>query len=388
MDTAGSGRNHAIDFLRGVALLAIFCDHLRPNFWNAFTPRGLGFSDFAEVFLFLSGYLNAAVFSKVLAAGGMAALLRRIRARLCLLYSAHLATTALKIGLLYLVAAAGAAYRNPALEAAFDRPWEYLGRALLFLFMPGDLSVLPLYFVLIAASPGILIALRRAPRRTLAASCLLWVLAQFHAFQPGAMAEETAWYFHPLAWQLLFIAGAALRMHPRVARLPVLSRPLILSLATAVLILVAALKLAYRFAPELFYASLGKFHILLADDFRKSTLSPLRAGYFACLLLAAAPRVLRGHRSLSTPLPRWVSACGKHSLLVFCCTIPAGMMGNVALAALRPSPLLELAIILAGSVTLVAIAQAAEARARWLKRARQPAEDLRREETVPAPLGP
>src|ERR1700693_5229758 len=48
-------RVDAIDFWRGFALLTIFIDHVPDNAFQHITIRNFGFSDAAELFVFLSG---------------------------------------------------------------------------------------------------------------------------------------------------------------------------------------------------------------------------------------------------------------------------------------------------------------------------------------------
>ena len=62
-------RSVAVDFFRGLGLLMVYVDHILPNFWHAFTLQGVGLSDFAEIFVFLSGYVNAAIYERVLDSG-------------------------------------------------------------------------------------------------------------------------------------------------------------------------------------------------------------------------------------------------------------------------------------------------------------------------------
>src|ERR1700752_703154 len=53
--TTPAKRIDGIDFWRGFALLTIFIDHLRENVFHHITQRNFGFSDAAELFVFLSG---------------------------------------------------------------------------------------------------------------------------------------------------------------------------------------------------------------------------------------------------------------------------------------------------------------------------------------------
>src|SRR5215471_10904268 len=52
---APAKRVDAIDFWRGFALLTIFIDHAPDNAFQNVTIRNFGFSDAAELFVFLSG---------------------------------------------------------------------------------------------------------------------------------------------------------------------------------------------------------------------------------------------------------------------------------------------------------------------------------------------
>src|SRR5260221_8610974 len=57
-----SDRDYRIDFFRGLALLIIFIDHIPENVFALITLRNFGFSDAAEIFIFLSGYSAGYVF--------------------------------------------------------------------------------------------------------------------------------------------------------------------------------------------------------------------------------------------------------------------------------------------------------------------------------------
>jgi hypothetical protein len=50
------GRDYRLDLLRGFANWAIFLDHIPNNAVNWITQRNYGFSDAADLFVFISGY--------------------------------------------------------------------------------------------------------------------------------------------------------------------------------------------------------------------------------------------------------------------------------------------------------------------------------------------
>src|SRR5260370_31744680 len=67
---AAGERELRIDLFRGVALWLIFIDHLSPDLLTWFTIRSYGFSDAAEIFIFISGYTAAFVYGRAMIASG------------------------------------------------------------------------------------------------------------------------------------------------------------------------------------------------------------------------------------------------------------------------------------------------------------------------------
>ena len=60
----GQGRDLRIDACRGIALWFIFLDHVPNNIGAWLTLRNYGFSDAAEVFIFVSGVTCALAYGK------------------------------------------------------------------------------------------------------------------------------------------------------------------------------------------------------------------------------------------------------------------------------------------------------------------------------------
>src|ERR1700721_2297535 len=56
---ASGVRELRLDLFRGLALWLIFIDHVSPDVLTWFTIRSYGFSDAAEIFIFISGYTAA-----------------------------------------------------------------------------------------------------------------------------------------------------------------------------------------------------------------------------------------------------------------------------------------------------------------------------------------
>jgi hypothetical protein len=76
-------RDLRIDFFRGLALLIVVADHIEgcagKSVVREWTLVSLGFSDAAEVFVFLSGYVFALAYSKTLDQHGFVATLTPLR---------------------------------------------------------------------------------------------------------------------------------------------------------------------------------------------------------------------------------------------------------------------------------------------------------------------
>ena len=74
LESAGppSGRVDAVDFWRGIVLVAILCDHIPGNLIEKATPRNFALSDSAEAFVFLSGVSGRAGPLSTSSASGLA----------------------------------------------------------------------------------------------------------------------------------------------------------------------------------------------------------------------------------------------------------------------------------------------------------------------------
>src|SRR5258707_3530769 len=91
-----------------------------------------------------------------------------------------------------------------------DEPHVAIVKALLLQFQPTFLDILPLYIVMLGFFPAILLGLRYQPALVLVLSALIYAAVQVFGFPVPAYPEGHVWYFNPLAWQFLFVAGAAL----------------------------------------------------------------------------------------------------------------------------------------------------------------------------------
>jgi hypothetical protein len=90
-------RDPRIDLFRGLALWWIFLDHIPGNIANWITIRNYGFSDAAEIFIFISGYTAALVYGRTMRDDGFPAAAAQILKRTWQVYVAHVFLFALYV---------------------------------------------------------------------------------------------------------------------------------------------------------------------------------------------------------------------------------------------------------------------------------------------------
>ena len=88
-----------IDFWRGFALIVILVDHIPWNGLDFLTPQNFGFSDAAEVFVFLSGVSVSLAYAPTLQKAGFGRLVRRCATRAAKLYVVQIAMVACSIAI-------------------------------------------------------------------------------------------------------------------------------------------------------------------------------------------------------------------------------------------------------------------------------------------------
>src|SRR5262252_9749675 len=83
-------RDVRLDFFRGVGLWMIFLDHIPDDVVSWLTLRNYGFSDAAEFFVYISGYLLGFIYAPIVASGHFLPALKRLWLRAWQMYVAHI----------------------------------------------------------------------------------------------------------------------------------------------------------------------------------------------------------------------------------------------------------------------------------------------------------
>jgi len=322
-------RDVRIDFFRGLALIIIFINHTPGNIVGMFTPRIYGLSDAAEIFIFLAGLSSVMAFGRSFDRAGFPAGVGRVTQRVWQLYRAHIG---LFIAVCGIILAANRLFAEPdyisrlGIGRFFQDPGGSLLDLLSLHYVPNYFDILPLYMVLLAAIPVMVLLSRISPALVVSISAFLYVGAVADGW--NLVADGTTgrgWFFNPFAWQVVFVAGygygAGWFEVPRATRGRITA-----ALIYMVFCAVLALSLV-RLDGDLF----AGMRDILEPLARKTDLGPLRLLHFFALaylvvsLLRAAPGLIAPRRA--EPL----ALMGRHSLSVFLLGMALSFVGGIIL---------------------------------------------------------
>ena len=212
---ARPARDVRLDFFRGLAMFIIFIAHVPSNGWVMFIPAQFGFSSGAEMFVFCSGVASGLAFGSVFVKRGFLLGVARVAFRVWQVYWAHIGLC-LVIGCVYFLAATTTGHDYTMMIGLdwLQRDPEHALLALMTLrYTPAYLDILPMYVVLLASIPLVMM-LAGIHRYVFFASAIgCWLLVQITNFNlPSGENGESFWFFNPFAWQLLFFTGFSFSM--------------------------------------------------------------------------------------------------------------------------------------------------------------------------------
>ncbi len=318
-------RRWELDALRGLMLVLMTLTHM-PTMYSLPSGQPFGFVSAAEGFVFLSAFMAGKVYGGRARRDGFAAMQTAFRERALKLYLCQLGLLLLAFTLI-----AWLGVRNHQggvtglLEFFFIDPVTAVVGAALLLHNPPLLDILPMYIVLMLASPWLLWrGLRHGWQGVLAISGLLWLGAQWglgEAVHEGIVAltglpipyRETG-AFHWLAWQALWVVG--LWLGARREPLPPVPRWLLAPAAVYALGMLVWRHVAGQ-DPMPGVPALG----LLLDKWSLGPMRVLNSASVCLLLVWAGPWWLK---VLPRPLP--LELLGRHSLPVFCAHIVMALL--------------------------------------------------------------
>ncbi|MEL7166872.1 MAG: OpgC domain-containing protein [Pseudomonadota bacterium] len=227
-------RDIRLDFFRGLAMFIILFAHTPGNFITSWIPARFGFSDATEIFVFCSGMASAIAFGATFDRAGFGLGCARVAYRIWQVYWAH-------VGLFFATAALLVFLTD--LEGSWRNYWGQLNLWMLFVehreglwenpnilfsfmtlqWVPNLFDILPMYMVILAMMPLVILLARVHLGLLAVVSIGLWFMGQrawtealglpylnFTA-EPwvGDDDWQRRWFLNPFGWQLVFFTGFA-----------------------------------------------------------------------------------------------------------------------------------------------------------------------------------
>lgn len=355
-DLGEKQRDLRLDLFRGLANWLIFLGHVPDSILAWFTTRNYGFSDGADLFVFISGYTATLVYSRMMIERGFVVGATRLWKRAWQLYVAQLLLFLFYTAAIHYVAHRwdlGHLMDQFNVARLMDDPVDTLVQALTLRFKPLNLDVLPLYIVLMSFFPFVLWSLLRWPDMTMFGSVALYLMARRYAWNLTSYPTGY-WYFDPFAWQVLFMLGGwlALSGRQRLQRIA----------SSRYAIIFSAIFVVFAFVVTL-SASVPGLQPLVPDELKslfvpndKTYLGPYRVAHLLALLVLAINLVPRDWPALARPLLRPLIKCGQQSLEVFCVGIFLSFIAHLVLITRSDGILTELMVGICGIAIMVGVA--------------------------------
>lgn len=325
-------RDLRLDFLRGLAIYMIFVDHVSGDPLAKFTYHMIGFSDAAELFVFVSGVACGIAYSRVVVRQGLYGLTLAIAKRVLRIYAYYVLSSVTIILLAAIVVGCMGVQEFGWFRS--DEPIPTIASALVMITPVPFVNILVLYiFLTTLVVPPLVLARGRWLWLVLTASAFIWVCSQ--ALHPSFLKQSI--YFNPFAWQFLFAIGVTLgisgeRDAPIVGYLKKMRWPLLL----AWIIVIGALAIKVLSSRSLFNIAALRLDPDIAEVM-KQNLSPVRLAHF--LSVAALVVLYFSHNSLvlksraASPLIKM----GAHSLQVFSLSLVLTYALNIFVLVHTPS---------------------------------------------------
>ena len=350
------GRDLRLDLFRGVANWAIYLDHIPDNVVNWITTRNYGFSDAADLFVFISGYTASFVYARMMLERGFIVGATRLTKRVWQLYVAHIILFVIYIASIsYLALRFGDSelVNEFNVVGLIDNATETLRQGLFLKFKPVNLDVLPLYIVLMGLFPPVLWFMLRQPNWTMVASIVLWLVTRQTGWNLSAYPAGT-WYFNPLAWQVLFIFGAWCALGGARQSASVIMHPATLWFCIAYMILALVMTMAGKFPAfgELFPHWL--YSTFNPND--KTNLAPYRFLHFVIIVILVIRFVPKDWSGLEWKIFDPLVVCGQQSLAVFCVGVFLSFVGHFMLSLSSGSLLVQILVSVTGIALMTIVA--------------------------------
>src|SRR6266496_6022702 len=339
-----SKRDLRLDLFRGLANWLMFLGHVSTSILAWFSFRNYGFSDGADLFVFISGYTSALVFGRRMLEGGFVFGTTRLLRRVWQIYAAHILLFVFYLASVHFLSNR---FNAPGLVDRFNvapllnAPVETVTQGLLLRYKPLNLDVLPLYVVLMGAFPPVLWLMLRHRNAVMLGSVLLYFAARQFGWNLSSYPSGV-WYFNPFAWQLLFVLGAWLALGGAATLHFLIRSRLVFYLGVMYLLFAAVMTLA-GLLPEL-QAIIPRALFGAFNPNYKTNLAPYRFLHLAILIIVVARLIPIDAAGLQAAIWHPLVKCGQQSLEVFCVGIYLAFIASLVLERISGGILLQLLV--------------------------------------------
>ncbi|MEL7047710.1 MAG: OpgC domain-containing protein [Pseudomonadota bacterium] len=349
-------RDIRLDFFRGAGMFIIFFAHMPNNWWARFIPARFGFSDATEIFVFCSGMASALAFGKIFEQRGFGIGLVRISHRCWQVYWAHICLfLVVTASMVYVdrVLGTGTAYQGginvrPFVE--FDTGQQLVG-LLTLTYVPNLFDILPMYLVILAMIPIIMLLARLNVMLVFVFMAVVWLLAfQRQLDLPAEPWSERVWFFNPFSWQLVFFTGFAF-MRGWIPAPPIDKRLIWASALLVILVIPLA-----HWPTIMSFSVLRDAREVIAPFLDKTHFGPLRYIHFLALAYLAYALAGPNGENIRGPGVGIVCKVGQQALAVFLAGIALSLLCGVALNLMGRNILTVAAMNLLGCALLVGVA--------------------------------
>lgn len=354
---AAGQRELRLDLFRGLALWLIYIDHVSPDLLTWFTIRNYGFSDAAEIFIFISGFTAALVYGRATFEKGFVIGTARIARRVWQIYTAHLLLfMVLMAEIAFVTAWSGKQFyiHEMVAEDFFRQPGADMIQALFLRFRPLNMDVLPLYVVLMCGLPVVLLLAKLKHDLPLVVSIVLYIVANrldlhFSTYPDGF------WSFNPFGWQLLFVFGAWCALGGAKRLQPILASPITFWLSVAYLCAAFSLTMTWYFPQlEVFVPGWLSYWIY---PINKTDFDILRFAHFLALSVVALRFVPANWAGLRSAWAQPLILCGQYSLQIFALGVALSFAGYALLMETDAGVALHFIVGAAGILILYGVAR-------------------------------
>jgi hypothetical protein len=204
-----------------------------------------------------------------------------------------------------------------------DKPVEALAGIGLLSYQTGNFNILPMYMVMLALLPLIMLLARVRLSLALGVSFLGWLVANWLRLGPPNWPGQGVWFFNPFAWQFLFtigfVGGVMLRRGQKLAFSPVLYGLALAYLAAAAILVMGDHWDKFPVLPEWIWIS----------GFNKSWVGVFRLLHVLALVYVVVFSPLPAYLQRRLAADNWIVSLGRNTLPVFWTSVVLAVAGHI-----------------------------------------------------------